>query len=192
MIGLILDTSTDLCLLGLAKEDELFAEEVFPHSNLLSKNLLPSIQQLLEKNHLSPSDLSCIALGIGPGSYTGTRLGAAVAKSLAFGLNILVKPFHSPLAFLPKRTGSFAFLIPTRAGSYFVLKNNSARVVPAEALIPEVQEVDLLVGSSLPEGLTEKPRFQPLPNLVELSKFLCNVEGVLPENISLHYLHNPF
>lgn len=203
MTYLIIDTSTELCLIALVSQDELLCRQVFPHLNLLSKNLLPSIHDLLEKNKVLPSDLSFIAAGTGPGSYTGTRLGATVAKSLAFGLNIQVKPFCSPLAYLPKQTGSFAFLIPTRGGLYFILKGNqgektiqeSTSLIPADSLSLEMKTVDYLVLPSLhtlPESLSEKPYFEAAPNLPSLVKFLSSTESLPPEKIEIQYFHTPF
>ncbi len=203
MTYLIIDTSTDLCLIALADERRIISEQAFSHFNLLSKNLLPSIQQLLEANNVFPSDLSFIAAGIGPGSYTGTRLGASVAKSLAFGLNIHVKPFHSPLAFLPDSQGTFAFLLPTRAGLYFVLTGasastqvdqKSAGLVPSVELLSAVQAADYLIcppSLTLPEELKEKLQFNASPNLSALTKYLLSVEAQPPENIELQYLHTP-
>lgn len=204
MTSLIIDTSTDLCLIAVANGDKILSEEIFPHNNLLSKKLLPSIQKLLKMNGIRPSELSYIAAGIGPGSYTGTRLGASVAKSLSFGLNINVKPFHSPLAFLPDCQGSFAFLIPTRANLYFILQGiyrsdgileQSAALIPANALSLKTQGTDFLIHFSthaLPLELKEKTAFNASPNLLALSKFLSSAQTLPPENIELQYLHTPF
>jgi tRNA threonylcarbamoyladenosine biosynthesis protein TsaB len=203
MTTLIIDTSTEQCLIALTQGGQLLSELAFPHLNLLSKNLLPSVQGLLKDNGVAPSDLSFIAAGIGPGSYTGTRLGCAVAKTLAFGLGIGVKPFHSPLAFLPNQEGSFAFLLPTRARLYYILKGvcspqgvtqQSATLISAEALISETQDVDFLVCSSthiLPEELCKKNLYTPSPNLSALCLSLQFIETLPPEKIELQYLHTP-
>jgi tRNA threonylcarbamoyladenosine biosynthesis protein TsaB len=50
--------------------------------------LQPAIQNVLEKNNFSAKDLKAIAVTIGPGSYTGLRVGLASAKGLCFALNI--------------------------------------------------------------------------------------------------------
>lgn len=204
MTYLIIDTSTDICLIALVKDGRVLNERVFPHLNLLSKNLLLSIQGLMEKSETPLSSLSFIAAGIGPGSYTGTRLGAAASKSLAFGLNIRVKPFCSPLAFLPAQEGSFLFLIPTRAGPCFVLKGEqdglqvhqqSADLFSDEELNAEASSVDYIICSleqTLPENLKQKKRFLPSPNLPTLIKFLSNAGALPPEEIKLQYLHTPF
>ena len=199
---LILDTSSDLCLIALVEGKTLLSQELFPHENLLSKKLLPTIQQTLEKQGWLPSDLEMIAVGNGPGSYTGTRLGVAVAKGLAFGLSIPLKPFSSPLAFLPTAQGKFSFLIPTRAGLFFHLKGvcsadagfqESAALIQPEALVSEIADADFLVcpePQSLPDGL--KPPCHPaLPNLIGLCSFLPGLKPALPEAVELQYLHVP-
>ncbi len=203
MSCLILDTSTDLCLLALAEQNQIAMQEIFSHQNALSKNLFPSIQSLLQKKGLIPSDLKEIAVGIGPGSYTGTRLGAAVAKSLAFGLKIPIKSFHSPLAFLPDHSGSFALIIPTKPGSFFLLKGHKEKmnvcqemtdILSAEAVIEEVQNINYIVCPaplSLPAPLQKLPCFKPFANLAVLCQFLATVEASTPEQIQMQYLHTP-
>ena len=52
-----------------------------------SEVLLEKIVFLLKENNLSPSDLEMLAVSVGPGSFTGTRVGLATAKALAFGLS---------------------------------------------------------------------------------------------------------
>ncbi|MBS0605056.1 MAG: tRNA (adenosine(37)-N6)-threonylcarbamoyltransferase complex dimerization subunit type 1 TsaB [Verrucomicrobia bacterium] len=204
MTILIIDTSTDLCLIALAKEDRIVAEEIFPHQNNLSKNLLPSIQSLMQRCALELSGLTAIAAGIGPGSYTGTRLGAAVAKSLAFALQIPMKPFSSPLAFIPQSSGSFAFLLPTRAGPFFLLKGTRetgplrqeiSELIPSDTVAAHTENVDFLVcptPQSLPLSMKEKPCLAPVPNLSLLCQYLLTTQPSSPENIELQYLHTPF
>jgi tRNA threonylcarbamoyladenosine biosynthesis protein TsaB len=47
-----------------------------------AQNVLPSIQQLLEENTLSLNSIDNLTVSIGPGSYTGLRVGVAVAKCI--------------------------------------------------------------------------------------------------------------
>lgn len=55
-----------------------------------SQALLPLIVKLLKQNKLEFKDLEGIEVEIGPGSFTGLRVGAAVASALGFALNIPV------------------------------------------------------------------------------------------------------
>ncbi|TSC91481.1 MAG: putative protease [Candidatus Berkelbacteria bacterium Licking1014_96] len=55
-----------------------------------SEELLPAIDKLLKKNKVKTEDLGLIVVNIGPGSFTGTRVGVATANALSFGLDIPV------------------------------------------------------------------------------------------------------
>mgnify|MGYP000261160069 CR=1 FL=1 len=175
---LMIDTSTEWCVLALAQGRAL-TESLFHHNNHLSRDVLPSIHKLLEQAQLVPQDLSAIALGIGPGSYTGTRIGASVGKTLAFALSIPVRPFYSPLAFLPAQTGRFGFLLPTKAGTYFALKAEGSQILNASELIAWAETVDYLVlhpTDLAPPELAHKPLHTAYPN----PSFLMHVFNSLP------------
>ena len=57
--------------------------------------LHPAIKQLLEKEKIKMSDLSAVSVAIGPGSYTGIRVGMATAKGLCLALNIPIIPIDN-------------------------------------------------------------------------------------------------
>lgn len=151
-----------------------------------------------------PSQLRKIAIGIGPGSYTGTRLGVSVGKSLAFGLRIPLIDFPSPLAFLPEQKGNFAFLMPTRAGLIFLLKgaisqtsivHEKPAILPLQELIQKTQDTEFFIAPSaeaLPPEITNKPFFKAQPNIENLCLFLLEKQPTPPENAELLYLHTPF
>ena len=85
--------------------------ELFENSkkiDALSKNqiigsqvLLPLINQMLKKHEKKLVDVTSIEVGTGPGSFTGTRVGVAVANALGFSLNIPVNGKKGKIA-LPK------------------------------------------------------------------------------------------
>lgn len=60
-----------------------------------SEDLLVNLEKFLEKNHSGLSDLSAILVNIGPGSYTGVRVGATVTNTLGWSLNIPVLGYTS-------------------------------------------------------------------------------------------------
>ncbi len=55
-----------------------------------SQVLLGLIDRILKKNNLDSSDLTAVEVEIGPGSFTGIRVGVSVAQALGFALNIPV------------------------------------------------------------------------------------------------------
>ena len=91
MTTLIIDTSGPTTHLALASQGILLTHTTIPDSRHLSKFLLPAIETLL------PEPPSFLSIGIGPGSFTGTRLGAMVAKALAYAWNLPLVTFSSTL-----------------------------------------------------------------------------------------------
>lgn len=91
-IALIIDTSSSQAFLAISENGVVKKKHIIQDGKQLSKSLLPQIQLLLDTE-----TLDYIALGIGPGSFTGTRIGAIVAKTLRFALNIPIFTFSSTL-----------------------------------------------------------------------------------------------
>lgn len=86
MLILALETSTDLCSLALRENGELLAELTIRGRQDLCRLLAPRIEQMLREAGRTPADTSAVAVGLGPGSYTGLRIGVATAKTLAQAL----------------------------------------------------------------------------------------------------------
>ncbi len=94
---LIIDTSSRSTVLGLAQQGEILdrtSGEVKTHS----REILPSIESLLEEAGLSMDQLDAIIYGQGPGSFTGLRIAVGVVQGLAYGLRIPSVPVSSLVA----------------------------------------------------------------------------------------------
>lgn len=84
MTFLALDTSGAVCVLALAEDDGgLRAVSLFESKRTLSVRLLGEVDGLLTRNNLTLSDMTAFAVGLGPGSFTGVRVGVTTAKTLA-------------------------------------------------------------------------------------------------------------
>jgi tRNA threonylcarbamoyladenosine biosynthesis protein TsaB len=85
---LCIETATSVCSVCLCNEKDVIAlrESVdkFDHASKITIY----IKEVLEESNIKIENLNAIALSMGPGSYTGLRIGASVAKSLCFGLEI--------------------------------------------------------------------------------------------------------
>ena len=84
-----IETSSKNCSVCLSSKGNLVTsfdleDEAYRHSELLTS----SIQNILNENNLDVSGLSAISVGIGPGSFTGLRIGFSVAKGLCYPHNI--------------------------------------------------------------------------------------------------------
>ncbi len=81
---LAIETSTNLLGVALADISGVKCEISIVKPKVHSKMLLPLCMQALEMVGLAFEDIDCLALSIGPGSFTGLRIGAATAQGLAF------------------------------------------------------------------------------------------------------------
>ena len=93
MLFLGVDTATAVGSLALARGGEVLGaktivEDAARRSAEHSAELGPALDSLLERCGVSLNDLSGIGVGLGPGSYTGLRVGIAFAKGLEFGLGV--------------------------------------------------------------------------------------------------------
>lgn len=92
MITLAIETSGVPSSVSLLN-NELLIEEIFIESQSDTSSLISAhIEKLIQSHLKSAKEINQIAVSIGPGSYTGLRVGLATAKGLAFSLNISVIP----------------------------------------------------------------------------------------------------
>lgn len=96
MYTLGIDTASNLLSIAIARN----GKEVVAQCNELSNmqhgvRLVPRIDELFEENHVEVADIDKIIIGIGPGSYTGLRIGVTVAKMWGISKNIPVYPVSS-------------------------------------------------------------------------------------------------
>ncbi|HEY7795533.1 MAG TPA: tRNA (adenosine(37)-N6)-threonylcarbamoyltransferase complex dimerization subunit type 1 TsaB [Gaiellaceae bacterium] len=83
MLVLAFDTATDRATSALVDDGEVLGERVSRASTLLA-----DVDALLRQAGAHPSDLGGLALGTGPGSFTGIRIGLAVARGLSLALGV--------------------------------------------------------------------------------------------------------
>ena len=80
---LAIDTATQFISLALHDGHEVVAEQSWRTNDNHNVELAPTVSALLHRVGVTPSDLSAVAVAKGPGSYSGLRVGVALAKALA-------------------------------------------------------------------------------------------------------------
>ncbi len=85
-----IDSSDRNVIKVFLKKGERALDSLFDENKYGSQVLLPLIKKLLEKNNINFKDLKGIEVELGPGSFTGLKIGASVANALGFSLNIPV------------------------------------------------------------------------------------------------------
>lgn len=87
---LALETSTNACSVALWQPGQDTAELFAVAPRQQTELVLPMVEQLLQEQGVKPGELTGIAVGYGPGAFTGVRIAVAVAQGLAYGLDVPV------------------------------------------------------------------------------------------------------
>lgn len=85
---LTIKTSTPVCELEIFSGEKTIAKTGWQADRRLAKELLGQLEKFLQENNLTFDELSGLIVFSGPGSFTGLRIGATVANTLAYSLGI--------------------------------------------------------------------------------------------------------
>lgn len=85
---LCIETGTDICSVGIARDGELLSLRESDEGRDHARKVGVFVDELLRETGVSPDELDAVAVGKGPGSYTGLRIGVSFAKGLCYGLRI--------------------------------------------------------------------------------------------------------
>lgn len=84
---LSIESSSVQASCSVAEDDVIIGEYTLGHKKTHSEKLMPLIEKLLEDLQIDIQDIDLIGVSEGPGSYTGLRIGASIAKSIAFAMD---------------------------------------------------------------------------------------------------------
>ncbi len=90
MKNLAVDTSSKICAVAILEDNNKIDEISLDNGKTHSENLMPILKEVLERNKLNLSDFNLISVSVGPGSFTGIRIGIASIKPLAEVYNLPV------------------------------------------------------------------------------------------------------
>jgi len=148
MLVLAFETSVDPCGIALADDQGIVTAVRFRHHMDLSSTWAAEVQRMLSGAGASPRQLDGVAASLGPGSFTGLRIGVVAAKSMAqalrcrlvgiSSLELLALPFRcvdglSVLSLVPCRRGE-AYAAVYRAEGGELVEASAPAVVPVEGL----------------------------------------------------------
>ncbi|MCL1851309.1 MAG: tRNA (adenosine(37)-N6)-threonylcarbamoyltransferase complex dimerization subunit type 1 TsaB [Bacteroidetes bacterium] len=85
---LYIESATEVCSVALSKGNDIVASICLEKGNSHTEHLFPFIEQVLAKSQCNISEIDGVVLSMGPGSYTGLRIGASAAKGICYALNI--------------------------------------------------------------------------------------------------------
>lgn len=87
---LAIDTSSKVCSVSILEDEVVTDEIILDDGKTHSENLMPLLDTLLNHNSVNIQDIEMMAVCVGPGSFTGIRIGVSTVKAIANVLNIKI------------------------------------------------------------------------------------------------------
>ena len=115
MLTLSFDTATDVATSALVEDGEVRGERAAS----VPRALLEDVDALLRDARVEPGAIDALVVGTGPGSFTSTRIGLAVARGLALALDLPVAGVSTLDALASARVGAYP-VVDARRGEVFV------------------------------------------------------------------------
>jgi tRNA threonylcarbamoyladenosine biosynthesis protein TsaB len=132
MLTLAFDTATEVATSALVDDGEVLGERTSR-----AQTLLEDVDALLRQGGAHPSEIGALAVGIGPGSFTGVRIGLAAARGLAVALELEGAGVSTLDALAAGAPGAVP-VVDARRHEVFALLDGEPRVLaPAELSLDE-------------------------------------------------------
>jgi tRNA threonylcarbamoyladenosine biosynthesis protein TsaB len=140
MLILAFDTATSVATSALVEDGETLGERVG-----LAGRLLEDVNELLEQADASPAELNGIAVGTGPGSFTGLRMGLATARALSLALDLQVAGVSTLGALAAGAPGALPVIDARRKEVFTVVESQPIAIGP-EGLSKSLLQGRVCVG----------------------------------------------
>jgi len=153
---LSIETSTMAGSVAITEEGRLVAEVMLDIKVVHSERLMSSIQWLLMASRISIADIDAFAVSIGPGSFTGLRIGLSTAKGLSYATRKPIIPVPTLDAFakrIPLSTYNICPMLDARKGEVYAglyrWHGDVLRKVIAEMAIAPGDLLDMVEGTTV-------------------------------------------
>ena len=156
---LAIETATSSCSVALSAADQVLSRTEVGN-NIHSQVVLKMVHELLDEAQISVQNLDAVAVGQGPGSFTGLRIGVGVAQGLAYGADCLMIGVSSldALANQAMGKGPVIAAIDARMGEVYwceyiksastVTRQSKLQVSAPQTLVSQAQSELQLVGNA--------------------------------------------
>ena len=200
MLTLALDTATRVCTVGLVQDGHVLAECDISVGLTHSEGLMPQLDQMFARTGIKKENTDRIAVSIGPGSFTGLRIGLAAAEAMAYawqcgicGVNTLEAMAYN----IPVEGVVLVPVLDAQKGNFYAAfyewtdgelrKVRPVEMADRETLLQQLQacgkpvllmgECEKLMKKELPDGISVAPEQVRLP---KASSVALAAEGTEP------------
>lgn len=155
---LIIDTALEAAIVALSKDGKIIAELVNKETHSHASFIQVAIANLLESQNMALNAIDAIAVTLGPGSYTGLRVGLSSAKGIAYslqkpliGLSTLGALAHAAIQSLPTDFGQdfqvFAMIDARRMEIFGAIYDASCNpILPEQAIVLDADQWNSLIA----------------------------------------------
>ncbi len=175
---ILLDSSSTMLNVGLAKDDVLIDKTSYYAWQRQSEYMVVEIDKILTKNNVAKEDISSLVVSVGPGSYTGIRIALTIAKIMAVALSIPIYPVSS--LFIKKHCKKPTICLINARGkrSYFAVYNAGDNnildcVITNEEVLSYIEShSDFAVCGDTKYLDKDGVEFEPFENMLEAKKVI--------------------
>ena len=132
MLTLAFDTATHVATSALVDDGEVLGER-----RSRAQTLLEDVDALLRQGGAHPADIGALAIGIGPGSFTGVRIGLAAARGLALALGVEGSGVSTLDALAAGAPGALPVIDARRREVFTVAEGAPVVLAPADVAVEE-------------------------------------------------------
>ena len=188
MNRLFIDTATKYLCIGIAKDNNIiykFQQEAIKQQSELT---IPFLQKALKENNMELKDIDEVVVTIGPGSFTGIRIGMCVAKVLASLNNIPLKAISSLNSYASM--GKKIVILDAKAKRvYLGIYNNNVKVIDEcvveiqtlKEMLKDYPDYDVVLDSHLIDLESEEIDVIENMNRISLNSEVCeNIDSLVP------------
>ncbi len=195
---LYLDTSSNYLYTGIVEGTKVLAHRFKELDSDLSSMTLPEIDDMFKEINVSPKDIDKIMVVVGPGSFTGVRIGVTIAKVYAWSLNKEIIEVSS-LEVMAASISGYDYVVPAidaRRGFVFagiydkdnnkVLEDKYIELSKLEEEIDKLSSKGVIVSNNYLE--TNKEVIKYTPDLERIFELYGNRESVNAHQVEPKYL----
>lgn len=189
MISLVIDTAVSNLFVGIVKDDVILSQYNQKVEKDLSSIIFEVLDNVINKAKIDKRSINNIFVSVGPGSFTGVRIGVTIAKVYAWSLGIKVIPFSSLEFMCSGYNEDCISLIDARRGYVYSGKYSSDLKNLKEdkyTLLADVEEDNVkYISFENFDGLTV---YEPKYDMLKIVQKHINDDGVNPHNLNPRYL----
>ena len=178
MYKLLLDSSNKFLSVGLSKDGKVVDKICYEAWQRQSEMMVTEVDNILKRNGIDKSQLDGVIVGVGPGSYTGVRIGVTIAKTIAYALKIKLYG-KSTLSLLKHREIPTICVFNARSGRSYFGVYQGQKVLEKDVVTENEKVLDYIKahpdywvnGDTYQLGL-ESGEFDIIENLAETSNLV--------------------